>query len=96
MRLIDADALIEFEEKAWDGSAGEVSPSSLYHIILDDIRDAKTIDAIPVKWLESFKPLMTEDAYWGIKEAISQWNGDYEIIDEARRCIDRAFREVMR
>lgn len=55
-----------------------------------------TVEAIPIKWLESFETLMTKDAYWGIKEAISQWNGDYEIIDEARRCIDSAFRKVMR
>lgn len=52
MRLIDADALIEFEEKAWDGSAGEVSPSSLYNIILDDIREAPTIEAVPSVWFK--------------------------------------------
>lgn len=55
-----------------------------------------TIEAIPIKWLEMFEPLMTKEAYRGIKEAISQWNGDYEIIDEARRCIDSIFRKAMR
>ena len=59
-RLIDADALIEFEEKAWDGSAKEVSPSSLYHIILDDIRDQPTIAAIPIDFIESEKRFVSE------------------------------------
>ena len=83
MRLIDADKLTEGMED-WD------------EISVQWIRNQPTVEAIPIEWLERFERLMAENAYWGIKEAISQWNGDYEIIDEARQCIDSAFRKAMK
>lgn len=90
MRLIDADAYLERMKK-----------DPLFYLIegygfSGTLLAEPTVEAIPIKWLESFEPLLVEDARWGIKEAISQWNGDYEIIDEARKCIDSAFRKAMR
>ena len=90
MRLIDADAYLERMKK--DPLFDLIEGYGFSGTLLAE----PTIEAIPIKWLEMFEPLMVKEAYRGIKEAISQWNGDYEIIDEARRFIDSAFREAMR
>ena len=71
MRLID----ISYTDTG-SGLAGEV---------IEWTELMPTVEAIPIEWLERFKRLLTEDARRGIGEAISQWNGDEEIIEETER-----------
>lgn len=93
MRLIDADAIPYVLVKGLTSTriAGKDTFDIAYRYVVER---QPTIEAIPVEWLNSFKRLLVKDARWAIDEAISQWNRDEDIIDEAMVYIDGVFRRA--
>ena len=79
MRLIDADAYLERMKK--DPLFDLIEGYGFSGTLLAE----PTVEAIPIEWLNSFKRLLVKEARQAIDEAISQWNGDEEIIEETER-----------
>ena len=82
MRLIDADALMEYIENEFDGvCVYDVSGNEAAREFCDMVDIAPTIDAIPVGWLESRKTEYLDD--WGeepvsVEAALRIWQKEQE------------------
>lgn len=78
MRLIDADALMEYIENEFDGvCVYDVSGNEAAREFCDMVDIAPTIDTIPVEWLRKWPKSLREGAY--VHDILRDWQQEQEV-----------------
>lgn len=71
-RLIDADAQIEQEKFFAETFKGDFGEQVALHTI-EILKNAPTVDAIPVEWVETYMQRFTPITQWAFKGMIRVW-----------------------
>ena len=79
MRLVDADALMEYIENEFDGvCVYDVSGNEAAREFCDMVDIAPTIDAIPVEWLRKKREVAIWQFAGAIDWLLSEWQKEQE------------------